>query len=389
MSEALAFAASRTAAAPPTPVARPPLRVTWHSFDLRTGARGQQLPAQQPGSFSRILCEASDSQVAVRIVPGWDEATLPGRTMLVALDQEEKPVWGGLVFRRVSDAGDWSTCSIATLEAYFDRRFVTDQTYTSTGQTLIAEGLIDSVATDGVELVVDATASTHSRDRAYFEDEDKTVLSVLQELAGVEGGIEFTVDLDWTDTGHNMLKRTMRVADRIGTATDTPTAVFTMPGSVKDFSYVEDFSSDHGANAVRAVSSGEGDTRPESRWMTALQPGWARFERIITPSTSIIDAAVLDAHAHAEVAQTWDGMNELTLEANLQTAPRVGEDWYLGDDVGAALTCPRFPQRMDADGAVVPGYQAVVRAIGWEMDLDADVIKPRLLEATPVDVEAL
>lgn len=372
------------------------MRVTWHSFDLRTGRRGQQLHTQTRGNPSRILCQPTELAIAVRIwdqgqpVAGWDPATLPGRTMLVALDAEtEEPLWGGMVYRRRSTAGDWVILDTVTLEGYFDRRYVSDHRFTFVDQALIAEGLIADATNDGVEMVVDAVTSFRFREREYFEDEDKTVLSVLSELAGIDGGIEFTIDLEWADETHTVLRRVVRVAGRIGAASARPTAVFTMPGAVVDFDYLEDFSSEYGANAVQAVSSGEGDTRPESRWMTVLQAGWARFEKKFTPSTSITAVATLNLHARAEVLQTWDGMKELTLEAELTTAPRVGVDWRLGDDVGVSLTCPRFPARLDADGSVVPGYQANVRAIGWELDLDAHRVRPRLLEADEVEVESL
>lgn len=387
-----------TAAAGPEgqhPVARHPLAVTWHSFDLRTGTRGQQLAVQANGNPSRILCTATELELIVRIwergaeLPGWYEATLPGRTMIVALDENETPIWGGMVYRRISTGSSWATLSTVTLEAYFDRRYVKDHSYTLTSQTVIADGVIGDATTDGVELIVDAASSFRLQDRQYFEDEDKTVLAALQELVDVEAGIEYTIDLSWADETRSVLERIVRIADRIGTGSAAPTASFSMPGSVTDFSYIEDYSADNGANAVQAISSGEGDSRPESKWMTAVVPGWVRYERKITPSTSITDPAVLDLHARAEVLQTWDGMNELTLEAHADTAPRIGTDWHLGDDVGVTLTCPRFPERMDADGAVVPGYQAVVRAVGWELDLEARRIKPRLLEAQPVDVEEL
>jgi hypothetical protein len=372
------------------------VNVTWHSFDLRSGRRGQQLHMQARGNPSRILCQPTELSISTRIwdqgrpVPGWDQATLPGRTMLVALDADtEEPLWGGMVYRRRSMSGDWVNLDTVTLEGYFDRRYVSDHTYTFVDQSLIAEGLIADATTDGVEMVVDAIASHRFRERQYFQDEDKTVLSVLTELAGIASGIEFTIDLEWADDTHTVLQRVVRVAERIGSGSAHPTAVFTMPGCVVDFSYIEDFSTEHGANAVQAVSSGEGDTRPESRWMTVLQAGWARFEKKFTPSTSITHRPTLDLHARGEVLQTWDGMKELTLEAELTTAPRLGLVWRLGDDVGVSLTCPRFPARLNADGAMVPGYQANVRAIGWELDLDAHRVRPRLLEADEVEVESL
>lgn len=380
-----------------------PSRVSWHSFNLRSCRRGQRLGTQQAGSFSRILCTPTETELAVRIwdndrpipgqVDGWDAATRPGQVMLVAIDDDtEEPLWAGLVYRRRSTSGPWVSVNLISLEGYLDRRYVNDQTYSLTSQTLVAEGVVSSVATDGVPFAIDAETSIRLRDREYFDDEDKTALAVLTELAGVENGLEFTVDLQWSDATHTILEPVLRLADRIGTGVARPAATFALPGNVRDFEYVEDYSADNGATAVRAVSSGEGDSRPESSWWTIENletSGWARFERNFTPSTSIADKPTLDLHARSELQQVWDGLNELTLEANLDTAPQPGTDWWLGDDVAVTLTCPRFPERPGVDGDVVPGYQAVVRAIGWEIDLDARTLRPRLLEANPIDVEEL
>jgi hypothetical protein len=389
--------------------------VSWHSFDLRSGRRGPRLiPADGLGTVSRILNEATETTLDVRVwhngkpIPDIKAATKPGVVMLVAMDATETPIWGGLCYRRVRNLGQSEavTLNLVTLEAYLDRRYA-DADYTFVGSdqvSQIARDMIASTLADGVEFSIDAPYSNWKRDRTYLVDEDKTILSILNELADVENGIEFTVDLAWADGDtHMVLDRIIRIRNRVGTAylgnfgaeTDNPVAVFRMPGSVTDYQYVEDYSADNGANSVIAVSSGEGDDRPESKNHVAggVVAGFGgsmpRFEKRFTPATSITDTGTLDDHARDELQQTWDGMTELTLEANLDTAPRLGSDWFLGDDVGVSITDPWFPERINSDGEVVPGYQANVRCIGWEIDFDARRLKPRLLEATEVEVEAL
>lgn len=365
------------------------MTVTWHAVDLRTGRRGQQLTTNQQGSFGRIIGEPTDlSGLAVACwledgpVVGWDAATLPGRMMLVACDDLDVPLWGGMVLRRRSDASSWVSLDLATCEAYFDRRYVTDRSFTETAQGAIVSGVITGdVVPTGIQFTVDAS-SGFLRDRTYLDDEDKTVLSVLQELSGVEGGPEFTVDLEW-NADHTILSRIVRVRDRLGTASSLPVTRFEMPGNVSDFTYVEDYSSDNGANDVMATSSGEGDARPVSAHMVAqdlIDNGWVRYERRFSPSTSITDTGVLDEHARAELAETSNGLVELTIEAVLSDSPQPGRDFYLGDDVAVVLTCPRFPEQVGPDGDLVPGYTKNVRCVGWEADYDADRLKPRLLE---------
>lgn len=391
--------------------------VSWHSFDLRSGRRGPRLVTKSLGSVSRILNEATETTLEVAIwvdgapVPDWESSTLPGRVMLVALDENDAPIWGGMVYRRIASAdtdsaNGWVSLNLVTLEAYLERRYINaDYNYVNADQVSeIAAGVIGSTLSYGIDFTIDAPFSNWRLDRSYLVDDDKTVLSVLQELVGIENGIEFTVDLGWRDGDtHMVLDRIIRVRNKLGTAylggtgtaSDNPIAIFHMPGSVVDFQYVEDYSTENGANAVLATSSGEGDSRPESMRHIALGVVagwgglWAMFERRFTPTASITDPATLDDHASRELQETWDGMNELTLEAHLDTAPPVGSDWFLGDDVAVSLTCPRFPERTNSDGEVVPGYQATVRCVGWEIDFDARRLKPRLLEAKQVEVERL
>jgi len=325
--------------------------------------------------------------------------------MLVAVDENDAPIWGGLVYRRLSSESDWATLSLVTLEAYLDRRYINaDVTFTGADQVSeIAKEVIETTLAEGIEFTIDAPYSNWRRDRTYLVDDDKTILSILSELADIDSGIEFTVDLAWTDETNTVLDRIIRIRNRVGTAylgdfgveADNPPAVFHMPGSVVGFQYLEDYSTENGANAVVAVSSGEGDTRPESLMNIAAGVvyghggQWPRFERRFTPSTSITDQGTLDDHAYSELLETWDGLKELTLEANLDTAPQLHVDWWLGDDVGVQLTGRRFPERMTSDGGRVAGYLAVLRVIGWEIDLDARRLKPRLVELNEVEVETL
>ncbi len=199
----------------------------------------------------------------------------------------------------------------------------------------------------------------------------------------VEGGPEFTVDLQWRDADHRILDRVIRVRDRLGTGSATPVARFDLPGCVTAFEFVEDYSSETAANDVVATSSGEGDARPESSHAVdtaALAGGWARFEYRFEPSTSITEVSTLDAHARRALSDMRDGANQLTLTARRDVAPQVGRDFYLGDDVAVVLTCPRFPARVDPDGAIGTGYESVQRCVGYRLDLDANTIEPRFLE---------
>lgn len=378
-------------------VERPAPSVTWHAFDLLTGRRGPQLSTAQLGAFGRIIGESTDCTLDVRVydptletdpryptaagqIPGAVAGTEPGRSLLVALNEIEQPIWGGLVLRRGSTEGPTVNVSASTLEHYFGRRFVGDLSFTDTDQGQIAAGVIGGLAVDGLTFTVDAPASGVLRDRDYFDDEDKSVLSVLQDLMGVEAGPEFTVDLAWADDAHTTLSYVVQVRNRIGAAPAVPVA-FTMPGCIQAYTLNEDYSEGNGANDVLATSSGQGDARPTSEHHVEadyLAGGWAKFEYRFEPSTSIEDTATLDDHAAEQLALMKDGLVEFTLEANLDAAPRFGSDFRLGDDLMMVVTSARHPSYLDADGAQVPGLTARVRCVGVSIDYDARTITPQV-----------
>lgn len=366
--------------------------LTWHAFDLKSGRRGPQVTVRANPALSRVIGDPTDASIEVLAwdeetaapVPGWDAATLAGRSMLVALNEAQQPIWGGMVVRRRDDGGPWVTCDLATLEAYLDRRFVADHTWTEVDQATIAAGLVGDAAADGIGFTIDAPATGVIRTRQYFANEDKTILSALQDLSGVINGPELTIDLEWTDATQMVLRKVFRLRNRLGRASSLPVAAFEMPGSVTGYSFVEDYSSDHGANHIIAVSDGEGDVRPESVPQVAtdlIAGGWARFDLRFKPSTSITNISTLNNHAAAELAEVQTGLAELTLEAHLSTAPQVGSDFHLGDDVRVSITSPRFPEQVGPDGGLVPGYTAVMRCIGWEVDVDGNRLRPRLVSA--------
>lgn len=372
----------------PAPVA--PLRVTWHSVNLRTGAVNGTVDAAIQGAFGRTVGTSTSSQmdvlcwdeVAGEPVPGWEAATEPGLTGLVALDQDEQIVGGfcGMVLRRRRDHTAVVSLDLASPEAYLDRRYVTDHEFEQADEAVIVRGVLDGILTDGIALTLDTPDTGTRRDRAYADDDDKTLLSVLEDLMGVEGGPEFTIDTVWANDDHTHVEFVFRLRPRIGRDLDLPETqlVFGEQGNVTGFEYVEDYSSDSGANDVMATSSGEGESRPESAHMVAgdLFPAWPRYEHRFSPSTSIVELDTLNAHARDQLAKMLNGTTTLACDCDLDSVVLPG----LGDAVDVQLTAPSFPARRDADGWLVPGYHRVVDAMGWEIDLDARTFKALLVE---------
>lgn len=359
----------------------------WYGCDLVSGGVIEELPLHPSGSLSHRLGAYTSAGIVLDLGPapaGWAEATQPGRTMAV-LAIDDVVVWGGMILERKGGTAGTVDLGVVECEAYLDRRYVAEHVWTGADERVIVSGLVSDAQPQGIGYVLDVPVLGTTRDRTYLAKDDKRVYSALQELMAVEGGPEWTVILDWSDATRTAVRKTFRARKRIGVAFsgavgNAPPAVFQAAGeSAAAYALAESFADPFGANHVIATSSGEGDDRPQSAAAIdsdALGVGrYPRFELRYQPSTSITNVATLDDHAAARLAALSRGLAAFSLAARFDAYPRLGVDWQAGDDVGFELVGQRHP------GGVV----GIGRALGWTLDLQAEIISPDLA----VDLEAI
>ncbi len=371
--------------------------LSWVATEARTGAIIADLPDLAVERVKRSLgrYEVSPAFLPVPTAPvNWERATLPGGSNLILLADNPDdpahgiPVWGGMVTRRTRGHGDTVSLSLATLEAYLDRRFVGDVLFTGVGQNDIILDLIENyIVLDGIPIRVQNTTAGVGmlRDREYKDQDDMTVYSALQNLMGVIDGPEWTIEWEWQHLPERITP-ILYVGDRIGVAVPEglgPAATFEIPGPVSEISYVEDYSDGKGANDVVATSSGQGDVRPQSAHQVVEDLERPTFEFRYTPSTSITEVATLTEYAVGAVTALATGTSSVALSAAQTAAPRLGVDWAIGDDVGYQIgghdengrdTVPAFPG----------GFSGVARAIGWELTLGNTPILTPILAGSEV-----
>lgn len=367
----------------------------WIATEMKTGKVIADLPdldgdsgpltvKQTIGRYEQVTAE-----LPIPTAPeNWTRATLQGGTTLVLL-QDDVPVWGGYISRRPRDAGDTVQLSLMTMEGYLDRRFVGDQVFTATGQNSIIQTLVTNYVVAGsnggipmrVQIVNGGVGTL--RDRTYFDKDDKTVYSVMQDLSGVIGGPEWTIGWEH-QTNPERYTPVLYIGNRIGspvTAGMGANATFEIPGGINDFSLAEDFGASAGANDVMAYSSGQGDSRPQSPRQVLTDPDRPTFEYRYSPSTSISDVSTLTSHAQARLGQMFGGSNVLAMSAILDDSPKLGTDWFIGDDIGYQIG------GYDSDGkdtvpSVPGGLAGIARAVGWELETSATpIITPILASA--------
>lgn len=381
------------------------MALSWVSTDMRTGAILADLPDLSVDRVGVVLGTYTTALASLPIPTapeGWLRATLHGGSCMVLLDDsvsgDPVPVWGGAVTVRKRGSGDTVPMSLATLEAALDRFYVgEDVTYTATGQNVIVADLIDRFVDLPIRVAYSGAGTL--RDRTYERAADKTILSVLTELSGVDGGPEWTIGWEWQHDPERITP-VLYVGSRVGVSPGAgfgPAATFEMPGAVTEVELTEDYSAGKGATDVMAVSTASADVRPESPRQIAANSERPAFQHRFTPSTSITNVSTLTAHAAKTLVGMKDGAQALSLTAAISAAPRLGVDWSIGDDVGyrigGLIDDPRTEVRDDLwselwtetfgvtgrvkvnpDGkpsvpAFPRGLEGVARAVGWEMSL--------------------
>jgi hypothetical protein len=355
-----------------------PYKLDWYGCDLRTGAIVEDLPSLKPtGALSRKLGATTTLQLELALAgapPEWEAATAPGRSVLVAVDSAtDIPLWAGAVLPR--DGGSATSIQIgaATLECYLDGRYPGTQTLIGTDQAAVIAALAGPALTGGPPIVIDSVSTGVVMDYMTDDGDDKSILSCLQEVMGLDGGPEWTLDAVW-NTAHSGFQFPLRVRAAVGTQSATPEAVFDYPGCVAEYVLTESYEQGKGASRVIARGEGEGSSRLTStvKEATALiANGWPIWEYRYTPATGITDPDQLNAHAAQSLTLMAQGAQVWTLQGVASQAPRLGRDWGLGDSVRLAVDhSQRHPN----------GIDFVARCWSWELEPGSDRVRPILVE---------
>lgn len=327
------------------------------SVSLVDGTVLAELPELQ---LTRLLYRFEESTSETAMLPwhdicrNWDEATMPYQ-VAVLLVRGETVLWGGIVVKRErSLESEGITLTLGTVEHYLDSVHVGNHSYSNRDQCDIAKDLVTSTLADHrFNLLVEASPSSIRRDRNYDAESDKTLLSVLQELANVLNGPEWCTM--WRKLDDGRYTPVLKVADHIGSST----VVTTFDESVMtSFVVTEDYTSGYGANWVLAVSTADAGERPQSDVMTVVQPSRPVVEYVFQPSSSITNKETLNAHAQSTLLQMMDGTRTIKMGLSLLAAPMVYQEWQPGDLISWDIDDSRgFFTGFNVGSARIVGYE--------------------------------
>jgi hypothetical protein len=248
-----------------------------------------------------------------------------GRTTVV-VERGGIPVWAGLIWGMSADFGSGRLdVTGAGLLSYFGRRLITDNTsFTGEEQTSIAWSLLGAAQSVGgsMGLTDGSTATGVTRDRTYLGSDAMPVLKAVQNLAAVNNGFDFRVDLSWS--GGALVREFVTSYPQSGRSTAT---VLDVASNLADVSVKMDGSK---VNTVAYADGAPGSSR-QVVTNVALESAIPRLETIGSFASVQEDATLL---GHAETISQRGSETVKVVKATLGrgTDPQIG-GFVVGDNV--------------------------------------------------------
>lgn len=341
---------------------------------LKTGRVLYEMPFTIAGSLSRLLQGFGAGTLTLPILDPacsatWAQDVLPWRSLVLVVDEHDRILWHGIPTNRLRRGTSIVSYPCVTIEGYLLRRYTPDLVFEAVDQTAMAAALA-TVAADaaGIPLTIDAPASRVIRDRVYADDENARLYARLQELAAVENGFNWMMDVVWSDADQISVRYVFRTGyPHLGNRTPTPEHVFELPGNVTDFEFDERWGDGDAATDVRAFGDGDSEAKVMSRPVVDTvreAAGWPRLEERRSFS-GVTEQHTIDAHAARLGRQLFAGQELITLTVREDAGTRLG-DLNLGDTARVRIEAP------DVD------LDAVWVVTEWSLSQDATTYSPTL-----------
>lgn len=354
---------------------------TWRydAHDLRTNAKLAELPLagvsyeetlNGAGPFSATLPltghAAASATTKAPVAALLTSSSMPERTALY-LYRDGAISGGGIIWRRTRGKGRPAQIAGAGFWSYFRTQHLrTTASYSAADQLAIARDLVtlaQAVAGSNIGITMGAEVSGVARNRTYFSYELKPIAEAVEQLAAVDHGFDFAIDIQ-----PGPIKVLTLNYPRRGRIAGTTGVAFVDGKNLLDYEVDEDGTAS--ARIFTAIGSGDGaDMKLATQTRNDLiDVGY--------PATSTVEAfkdvkeqATLDAHAIA-------GVNAHAVTPTYWTVTVDPDDpdgglgtWIIGDD--ALLEIPdddNFPR--GADGS--SGYRSYHRILAAQVSIPDD-----------------
>lgn len=356
------------------------------AYDLRTNALLEELPLtgvsfggvlNGAGSFSAALQLNQQMQTAPGVLASKASllaaATRTGRTIVyVERDGVLIPDSGYILWtRQYNSRAQTMQLGGLSLFSYFDhRRNNVDQTFTAADQLTIARTLITvAQAQPGGSIGVTIGSETCGvlRDRTYRGYEHKKIGEAVRQLAAVDNGFDFAIDVAYVA---GVPTKTFRLSyPARGRGVTSSGHVFEVGRNIIDYTFPEDSAS----QATRMYGEGAGDgafmlvstaTRTD-----VIDAGWPLLEDAIALKDVSVQAT-LDAHTRAHALARGNAVAIPQVVVTGGGDPPIG-GWIVGDwakfvfGTDPSRPDPMFPTRTEIVARIV-GYTCKPGDLGEE-----------------------
>lgn len=332
------------------------------AFGATSGARLAELPLRDV-TYARVLNGAGEMRATLPLGQpaayfggdgmvthstadvAWIGATAPARAILIA-ERDGVIVWAGIIWtRRWSEASRSFELAGLDLWSYLRHRYIASTPSWSgvaTDQCVIARSAVAATQTGpgNIGIATGTETSTTTRTLVVNGYERRTVADVVEDLARMDGGLDFTVDATWSGTTPAY---TFRVGTPLGRATGSG-LVFELGRNIVSLSWPEDGTKT--ASVVTAQGAGDGEAMllATASRSDAWAVGFPQLDAVVAAKQTG-DGTALAAVAAGAVSTMWQPaeLPEITVRGDLE--PKVGS-WQCGDVCTVRIPAgmsPRFP----------------------------------------------
>lgn len=181
--------------------------------DLLTDTIREEFPLQSV-NYGDVLCApgalTATLPLSLKNSAGYEKVTRanldPARTA-VYVERDGVLVWGGILWTVAANADNFTlSLGCEGFWSYFRRRLIrATKTYAATDQLAIVQSLVNyaqSIGGGNIGVTVGSETSGVLRDRTYNAYERVNLGQAIEDLAAVDGGFDFAVDVAYDGSGN-------------------------------------------------------------------------------------------------------------------------------------------------------------------------------------------
>ena len=331
--------------------------------DLRTNTILAELPLTAV-NFTNTL-NASGSLTGSILLSGAQaakqnvaNATIPARTALY-VDRDGVLVWGGIIWsREYNSTSQMLSINAQTFDSYFNRRRITStQVFLNADQFTIAQTLVSaaqSASGGNINVVIPDTTSGRLVTRTYYNYEQKTVLSAIQDLsrAGAANnllpGFDFSFDASYNGAGSPQITFNLFYPRQgaVYSSTNPSAPVLQFPaGNVAEYSILEDGSLAANRLFISGGGSNEGKLLQSITDSARISQGWPLLEDNYNYS-DVVSTTMLNDLGAGHLAAVSIPPVTLTVVIPPYVNPVLGS-YTVGTDFRIMIRDDRFPDGLD------------------------------------------